>query len=154
MIPSDARVWIAMGHTDMRKGMQGLALLVQQIANNLHDDSASEEGTNEFPDLESVGAIFERSLVGRIHARDQIAALLVIQDAIVRYYLLSPWCTLDFQHYTICDSCLVEELSRLSRSSASRAAEIMQCCKSRSIDTRQGKEVYGSTCSRVNFPYI
>ena len=30
MIPSDARVWIAMGHTDMRKGMQGLALLVQQ----------------------------------------------------------------------------------------------------------------------------
>jgi transposase len=30
MIPSDARVWIAMEHTDMRKGMQGLALLVQQ----------------------------------------------------------------------------------------------------------------------------
>jgi transposase len=30
MIPSSARVWIAMGHTDMRKGMQGLALLVQQ----------------------------------------------------------------------------------------------------------------------------
>ena len=30
MIPSGARVWIAMGHTDMRKGMQGLALLVQQ----------------------------------------------------------------------------------------------------------------------------
>jgi len=30
MIPSSARVWIALGHTDMRKGMQGLALLVQQ----------------------------------------------------------------------------------------------------------------------------
>jgi len=30
MIPSSARVWIAMGHTDMRKGMQGLALLIQQ----------------------------------------------------------------------------------------------------------------------------
>lgn len=30
MIPSDARVWIAMGHTDMRESMQGLALLVQQ----------------------------------------------------------------------------------------------------------------------------
>ena len=30
MIPSGARVWIAMGHTDMRKGMQGLALIVQQ----------------------------------------------------------------------------------------------------------------------------
>lgn len=30
MIPSNARVWIAMGHTDTRKGMQGLALLVQQ----------------------------------------------------------------------------------------------------------------------------
>ena len=30
MIPPSARVWIAMGHTDMRKGMQGLALMVQQ----------------------------------------------------------------------------------------------------------------------------
>jgi transposase len=30
MIPSGARVWIAMGHTDMRRGMQGLALMVQQ----------------------------------------------------------------------------------------------------------------------------
>ena len=25
-----ARIWIATGHTDMRKGMQGLALLVQE----------------------------------------------------------------------------------------------------------------------------
>jgi transposase len=30
MIPPGARVWIAMGHTDMRRGMQGLALMVQQ----------------------------------------------------------------------------------------------------------------------------
>ncbi len=30
MIPSGARVWIAMGHTNMRRGMQGLALMVQQ----------------------------------------------------------------------------------------------------------------------------
>ena len=30
MIPAGVRVWIAMGQTDMRKGMQGLALLVQQ----------------------------------------------------------------------------------------------------------------------------
>ncbi len=29
-IPMGARVWIATGHTDMRKGMQGLALLVQE----------------------------------------------------------------------------------------------------------------------------
>lgn len=29
-IPSGARIWIATGHTDMRKGMQGLALLVQE----------------------------------------------------------------------------------------------------------------------------
>jgi lysophospholipase L1-like esterase len=27
MIPLGARVWIALGHTDMRKGMQGPALL-------------------------------------------------------------------------------------------------------------------------------
>ena len=32
MIPlaGGLRVWIATGHTDMRKGMQGLALLVQE----------------------------------------------------------------------------------------------------------------------------
>ncbi|NMG41807.1 IS66 family insertion sequence element accessory protein TnpB [Chelativorans sp. ZYF759] len=30
MIPPGARVWLSMGHTDMRKGMQGLALLVQE----------------------------------------------------------------------------------------------------------------------------
>jgi len=35
MIPSGVRIWVAMGHTDMRKGMQGLALLVQQ---HLHRD--------------------------------------------------------------------------------------------------------------------
>ena len=29
-VPSGVRVWIATGHTDMRKGMQGLALLVQE----------------------------------------------------------------------------------------------------------------------------
>ncbi len=29
-IPSGARIWIATGVTDMRKGMQGLALLVQE----------------------------------------------------------------------------------------------------------------------------
>ena len=29
-LPASVRVWIATGHTDMRKGMQGLALLVQE----------------------------------------------------------------------------------------------------------------------------
>jgi len=29
-VPSSVRIWIATGHTDMRKGMQGLALLVQE----------------------------------------------------------------------------------------------------------------------------
>jgi len=29
-IPSGVRVWIASGHTDMRKGMPGLSLLVQE----------------------------------------------------------------------------------------------------------------------------
>jgi len=27
VIPSQGRVWVAMGHTDMRKGIQGLALM-------------------------------------------------------------------------------------------------------------------------------
>lgn len=29
-VPSGARIWIAMGHTDMRRGMRSLALQVQQ----------------------------------------------------------------------------------------------------------------------------
>lgn len=29
-VPSGVRVWIAIGHTDMRRGMQGLALQVQE----------------------------------------------------------------------------------------------------------------------------
>ena len=29
-VPSGARVWLATGHTDMRKGFDGLALLVQE----------------------------------------------------------------------------------------------------------------------------
>lgn len=29
-IPSGVRVWLATGHTDMRKGFDGLALLVQE----------------------------------------------------------------------------------------------------------------------------
>ena len=30
-IPSGARVWLAMGHTDMRKGFDGLAVQVQEV---------------------------------------------------------------------------------------------------------------------------
>jgi transposase len=29
-VPSGVRVWLAAGHTDMRRGMNGLALQVQQ----------------------------------------------------------------------------------------------------------------------------
>ena len=29
-VPSGVRVWLATGHTDMRKGFPGLALLVQE----------------------------------------------------------------------------------------------------------------------------
>ena len=29
-VPSGARVWLAAGHTDMRRGFDGLALLVQE----------------------------------------------------------------------------------------------------------------------------
>lgn len=30
-LPSEARVWLAVGHTDMRRGMAGLALQVQEV---------------------------------------------------------------------------------------------------------------------------
>jgi transposase len=29
-VPTGVRIWIATGHADMRKGMQGLSLLVQE----------------------------------------------------------------------------------------------------------------------------
>jgi transposase len=29
-VPAGARVWLATGHTDMRKGFDGLAVLVQE----------------------------------------------------------------------------------------------------------------------------
>ena len=30
-LPSGVRVWLACGHTDMRKGMDGLAMLAQEV---------------------------------------------------------------------------------------------------------------------------
>lgn len=30
-VPSNVRVWLAVGHTDMRRGMNGLALQVQEV---------------------------------------------------------------------------------------------------------------------------
>jgi transposase len=37
-IPSGVRVWLATGHTDMRKGFDGLALLVQErLKHDPHD---------------------------------------------------------------------------------------------------------------------
>ena len=30
-VPNGAKVWLASGHTDMRKGFDGLALLVQEL---------------------------------------------------------------------------------------------------------------------------
>ena len=32
-LPSGVRVWLACGHTNMRKGMNGLAVLVQHVLN-------------------------------------------------------------------------------------------------------------------------
>ena len=36
-VPSGARVWLAAGHTDMRKGFDGLALLVQETLKRFTD---------------------------------------------------------------------------------------------------------------------
>ena len=33
-IPPGVRVWLACGRTDMRKGMDGLAMLAQQVLNS------------------------------------------------------------------------------------------------------------------------
>ena len=34
-VPANLRVWIATGHTDMRRGMTGAALQVQKISNEI-----------------------------------------------------------------------------------------------------------------------
>jgi transposase len=39
-LPSGARVWLACGRTDMRKGMDGLAMLAQQVLNEDPFDGA------------------------------------------------------------------------------------------------------------------
>jgi transposase len=41
-MPSEVRVWIATGHTDMRRGLQGLALQVQeQLKRDPHGGESS-----------------------------------------------------------------------------------------------------------------
>jgi transposase len=40
-VPSGVQVWLATGHTDMRKGFNGLALLVQET---LHRNPRSGDG--------------------------------------------------------------------------------------------------------------
>ena len=44
-VPSGVRVWLAVGRTDMRKGMNGLALQVQeQLKRDPHADRAAIDG--------------------------------------------------------------------------------------------------------------
>jgi len=38
-VPAGVRVWLATGHTDMRRGFPGLALLVQETLNAASDDA-------------------------------------------------------------------------------------------------------------------
>ncbi len=51
-IPSGVRVWIATGHTDMRRGMQGLALTVQESLKR--DPHAGERHAPQTPPPSSV----------------------------------------------------------------------------------------------------
>jgi len=55
-IPSGVRVWIATGHTDMRRGMQGLALQVQESLNR--DPHLC--GGRDYVAARSIGAQFQR----------------------------------------------------------------------------------------------
>jgi transposase len=43
-LPTGVRVWIAAGHTDMRRGMQSLALQVQEGVSHIHSDFLTGEG--------------------------------------------------------------------------------------------------------------
>ena len=48
-LPSETRVWLASGATDMRRGFDGLALLVQEtLKRDLHCEHAAP---TEMPDL-------------------------------------------------------------------------------------------------------
>jgi transposase len=41
-VPAGARVWLATGHTDMRKGFDGLAVLVQEKLKAICSCSAAD----------------------------------------------------------------------------------------------------------------
>jgi IS66 Orf2 like protein len=46
-VPSGARVWLAAGHTDMRRGFDGLALLVQEtLRRALRGDNQDERAAS------------------------------------------------------------------------------------------------------------
>ena len=61
-VPSGVRVWLAVGHTDMRRGMNGLALQVQQALGRdprIHPVTAAYPGGAE-PALCFYGRSLER----------------------------------------------------------------------------------------------
>ena len=41
LVPSGVRVWLAVGRTDMRKGMNGLALQVQEVLGRIRMSAIS-----------------------------------------------------------------------------------------------------------------
>jgi transposase len=61
-LPSGVRVWLACGHTDMRKGMDGLAMLAQQV---LEEDPFICVGNNYVAALHRGLNFSAAGLVGR-----------------------------------------------------------------------------------------
>ena len=59
-VPSDAKIWIALGHTDMRRGMRGLALQVQEsLKRDPHQgDLYIFRGRSSLPKNTAVTAVF------------------------------------------------------------------------------------------------
>jgi transposase len=89
-IPSGVRVWIATGHTDMRRGMQGLALTVQESLKR--DPHAGD--LYIFRGRLAVRQALSRPLIEDLHAymREQVAKLSRGHDLAKAFnYILKRW---------------------------------------------------------------
>ena len=81
-VPSGVRVWLAVGRTDMRKGMNGLALQVQQaLGRDPHAGDFHLPAVHRGPGLLVAVSTAGASPTRAKRLRDRIAAWLAIGPA-------------------------------------------------------------------------
>jgi hypothetical protein len=90
-VPSDVRIWIAMGRTDMRRGMRGLALQVQQTLKR--DPHAGDIYVFRGRAGSLVKILWHDDLLPRNHTIGKLARQMETSDAAKPIYRGSDhWC--------------------------------------------------------------